>query len=209
MKQAMSSRARLAAASNVASAVCSPSARASAHDRTGARRLDAAERLHADHQLDRRRRGDRRQQRFGQPIGGHHRRDRPAVVEQIGVVLGGVGRVRRHRDAAGRHDREIGDRPLRPVLGDQQDAIAGRDALGAKGACQDPRLVRDPLPRPGLVGPATLGPKERCGGAPAGRPLEQLEQNSIRNQVRPCALRDAAADQSARDRLRPLDRARV
>ncbi len=110
------------------------------------------ERLDAQQQPQRRRLGDRRQQRLGQPVARHHRGGRTAVLEQVGVLARGVGGVGRHRDRARRHDREVGDQPFRPVLGDQQHAVAGRHAPGAQGARQQPHLVRDALPRPRPVG---------------------------------------------------------
>ena len=63
--------------------------------------------------------------------------------------------------AARGHDREIGDRPFGPVLGDQQHPIAGRHAPGAQRARQEPHLAADPLPGPGAIGAVALGPEER------------------------------------------------
>ena len=48
----------------------------------------------------------------------------PAVLERYGGGRGGVGGVGRHGDGAGRHDGEVGDQPFRPVLRDQQHAVA-------------------------------------------------------------------------------------
>ena len=47
-------------------------------------------------------------------------RPRAAIAEDVAVVVDRVGDVGRHGDRAGAHDREIGDDPFRPVLGDER-----------------------------------------------------------------------------------------
>ena len=140
------------------------------------------ERLDADDQAGGRRLGDRRQQRLRQAVVRDHDRGRAAVLEQVGVVARGVGRIGRDGDRARGHDREIGDQPFRSVLGDQQHAVAGRHALGAQHAGEQTRLACRPLPAPGPVDPVALEPEKGLLAAPPGRPLEQLDQ--VRTQIR-------------------------
>jgi hypothetical protein len=71
-----------------------------------------------------------RQQLLGQPTARADDRARAGMGQEVGVVLGRVGRVRRHGDAARRHDRHVGDQPLGSVLRHDDDALARRDAHG-------------------------------------------------------------------------------
>ena len=50
------------------------------------------------------------------------------VAHDPGALLGGVGLVDRHHDAAGGGDGEVDVRPLGPGVGEDADAVAGRDA---------------------------------------------------------------------------------
>ena len=177
MKQAVSLRSSAAAASPGGSGCCSPSASASRQDSSGLPSAPASgQGLDADHQTHAWCPGRRRQQLLGQAVVRHHHRGGAAVLEQIGVLAGGVGGVGRHGDAAGGHDRQIGDQPLRPVLRDQQHPIAGRQPLGAQRAGKDSRLPDDPLPRPGPIDPVALAPEKRLLTATLGHPLEQRHQ---------------------------------
>jgi hypothetical protein len=91
----------------------------------------------------------------------HDRALGAAILQDVGMVGGGVGDVSRHRDRAGRHDGEIGDRPRRPVFRHDRDPIAWRDAGGdqAAGERADPRRGVAPAQRPPRA--AALGPQER------------------------------------------------
>ena len=51
-------------------------------------------------------------------------RPRAAVAEDVAVVLDRVGGIGRHGDRADAHDRQVGDDPFRPVLGDQRHPVA-------------------------------------------------------------------------------------
>src|SRR5262249_13216398 len=80
------------------------------------------------------------------------------------------------------HDREIGDRPFRPVLGDESDPVARADAEGRKPAGHMPHPA-------GGLGPAQrdpvlvlADPQERTIGLPRG-PIEEH-----RGKARPITL---------------------
>ena len=49
-----------------------------------------------------------------------------AVVQDVARLPAEKRRIDRHGDRAGREDRQIGHQPLGPALGDDRDAIAGR-----------------------------------------------------------------------------------
>src|SRR3546814_16287726 len=57
-------------------------------------------------------------------------RSRAAILQDVDVIAFGMGRVGGHRDGARGHDRKVGDAPFRPVLADEDDAVAFRDADG-------------------------------------------------------------------------------
>ena len=80
-----------------------------------------------DHQQVQRRRPAPRPAAAGRRTGRRTRwrRARPLVAQDMGVVVDGVGRVGRHRHGADRHQRGLGDRIFRPVLGDDQHPVAG------------------------------------------------------------------------------------
>ena len=59
-----------------------------------------------------------------------------AVAQDVGVIVDGVGGVGRHRHGADRHQRGLGDRVFRPVLGTDQHPVAGRHAGGAQAAAR-------------------------------------------------------------------------
>jgi hypothetical protein len=56
--------------------------------------------------------------------------DAAAVGDDRPRLLAGDRRVDRHRDAAREGDRQIAERPLDAVVGEERDAVAGRDAAG-------------------------------------------------------------------------------
>ena len=98
------------------------------------------------------------------------------------MIALGVGGVGRHRDAAGGHDREVGDQPFGPVLADQHDPVAGlqADALQRCGERRDlPRRLgpADRLPRA-----VALGPQERLVALLARSRQEQ--RNEVFGNVR-------------------------
>ena len=87
----------------------------------------------------------------------------PAVRQEIGVIVGGVGGVGRHRDGAGAHDGEIGDAPFRAVLGDDATRSPAPSPSRPQPRAPEPRLARRrarQLQR--LVGAVVLGPEKRA-----------------------------------------------
>src|SRR6266851_2528766 len=75
-------------------------------------------------------------------------------------------------DRTCRHDGDVGDRPFRPVLGDQPDAGAAPDAEGAQAARHRPHLPLGVAPADRPVGAVALRPQEGPIAAPR-RPLEE------------------------------------
>ena len=116
----------------------------------GAAALCTAQRLHADDEI-RLRSNDGGHQRLRQLGCRHDDRARAAVGQDMLMIARGVGGVGRHGDAAGRHDRQVGDAEFRPVLADQHDRIARFQPLRLerRGQCRD--LARD-------LGPAQRSP---------------------------------------------------
>ena len=100
---------------------------------------------------------------------------RAAVAQHVAQIVGGGGGVGRHRDRARGHDREVGDRPFRAVLGDQHHAVAGRHAVRAS-ALASAAAPRRPAPAGRPLGAVALGPQERPVAAPAGALEEHRRQ---------------------------------
>ena len=103
---------------------------------------------------------------------GNDRRAGAAVGKDMAMVFDRVRDIGRHRDRPGADDREIGDDPFRPVLGDQSDAIAPSDAERAQPARQSADIARGRRPAQRLVAAAGAWPTETAGRR-AGRPARR------------------------------------
>jgi hypothetical protein len=123
-------------------------------------RLAGAQMVDPDHMLAPLRSDRRRKQRLGELLRRDDHGAGAAVVEDMLVVALGIGDVGRHGDAARRHDREIGDAPFRPVLGDQHDRVAAVEPDPAKRRRQRRDLLGRLAPARGDPGAILLGPKE-------------------------------------------------
>ena len=130
--------------------------------------LGALGRLHGDDQAQLGRGVGGRQQAFGERGCRDDRRGGARIGQDMAVIVGRVGRVGGHRHGAGGHDREVGDDPVGPVLRDQHDAVAARDAERAQAARQRRDLVGDGAPRLRPVRAAVLRPQEGCVAARQG-----------------------------------------
>jgi hypothetical protein len=98
------------------------------------------------------------------------------VLEDVGVVLGRVGRVGRDRHAAGGQDREVGEAPLRPVLRHERHPVAGRHAEHGQATGEPLDLALRLPPGERHVGALALGPEERAVAAGLDPALERLDQ---------------------------------
>ena len=95
-----------------------------------------------------------------------------AVGEDVAMVLDGVGRVGRHRDRPGAHDRQIGDDPFRPVLGHQADPLAGPMPSARSPLRQPPDVARRRRPVDRPIAPVALDP-QRTACRRAGPPVRR------------------------------------
>src|SRR5262245_17632912 len=90
----------------------------------------------------------------------YDRGTRRAVREQVAMILHLMRRIGRDGDAAGADDREIGDDPLRPVLGNERDPVAALEAQSSQTACQPLDLCRGLAPADRPIGAVALRPEE-------------------------------------------------
>jgi hypothetical protein len=74
----------------------------------------------------------RAEQWLGQLVIGDDDCRRARILKDMQMIAFGVGDIGRYRDAARRHDREIGDAPLWAVLGNQHDPVTVLEAQCAK-----------------------------------------------------------------------------
>ena len=102
----------------------------------------------------------RRQQAPGQGAGRDNGPERAAVGQDMNVIFRRIGGVGRDRDAARRHDRDIGDQPFRAVLRNQHHAVARLQAHVDQAAGEVLDRLGGLAPAHGLVSAVALGPKE-------------------------------------------------
>ena len=91
----------------------------------------------------------------------------------IGRSVGGEGR---YGDGAGGHDRMVRDQPLRPVLRDQRDAVAGCDPDIDQAARQQADLPAGVAIAERPIGAVFLAPEEGFAGQARGLLEEHLRQ---------------------------------
>ena len=99
------------------------------------------------------------------------------------VIAFGVGNIGRHRDAARRHDREIGDQPLGPVFRNQQHPVASVKSKAAQRFGQQADLLRHFGPALRLPFAIVFGPQEWSIAARIGAFQEKLNQVPALRQV--------------------------
>ena len=136
--------------------------------KAGADRLADGRGFDRNHPRHLRRPRHRRQQPLRQRRRRHDRRPRAAVLDHVEMIVGRVGGVGRHRDAARTHDADIGDQPFGTVLRYQDHPVAGLEAKGAQtlGERAGPFGGLGPAQRP--VAAILLGPQERTLAKPFG-----------------------------------------
>ena len=125
------------------------------------RRGAVRQRLHGQHRGQRRRLPGGGQGAPGERSGRDNRRPGAAIGHHMDVVADAVGRIGRHGDRPGGHDRHVGDPPFRAVLRNQHDPVAGRDpGIGkiARNRCRLARRFRARYRNPGVF---ALGPQQR------------------------------------------------
>ena len=105
----------------------------------------------------------------GERGGGHDGRAGARIAQDMRMVLGRVGAVGRHRHGADRHQRGLGDRIFRPVLGADQHTVAGRDPGGKQFAGAGSRHSGEVCPRDLLPGATAEHAQHRPVRPPAGR----------------------------------------
>jgi hypothetical protein len=121
--------------------------------------LRTADRLHRNDQADLRSQ-HRRHQRRRQLGGRHDHRTRAAVGQDMLMVARRIGGVGRHRDAAGGHDRQIGDAEFRAIFADQHHRVAGLQPFRLQPGRHRCHLARDFGPAQRLPSPLRLAPQE-------------------------------------------------
>ncbi len=84
------------------------------------------------------------------------------------VIVHGIGRIGRHRDRAGGHDRQIRYCPFGPVFGHQPDPVARPDPQGHQPARKRGYLLGDFRPTLTLPLLVALRPEQRSGAVPLG-----------------------------------------
>ena len=68
------------------------------------------------------------------------------MIHDVVMVIFGIGGVGGNDDGPDRHHRKIGDSPFRPVLGRDQNPVAGLDAAFNQNARKSPYLIGDASP---------------------------------------------------------------
>lgn len=104
--------------------------------------------------------GRRRHHPLGQGQGRDDDQPGLDVFQDVTVIVGGVGDIGRHGDAAGDHDGQIGDGPFGPVFRHQHDAVAGFQPQADQTAGQGQGGVDGLPPRQIMPGAVTLGPQQ-------------------------------------------------
>ncbi len=112
----------------------------------------------------------------GQLLVGNDDRARTGIAEHVGVIARGVGDVGRDGHAARRHDREIGDQPLGPVLADEGDPVAALEADPLETSREREHLGARFGPADRAPRTVALGPKEGRVAFLIGARQEHLDE---------------------------------
>ncbi len=138
------------------------------------------------------------EQRLRKPRGRDDHALGAAVFEDVAVIVHGVGRVGRHGDRADGHDRQVGDQPLGPVLGDDNNPVTTFDA-------GRPQTTGEAADTGGDIAPAQR-PVAAIAFRPQQRPLaeavgldkkhgDEVRPRSLRRRIRSTALRHGCGPQ--------------
>lgn len=100
------------------------------------------------------------------------------------MIALGVGDIGRNRDAAGRHDREIGNQPFWAILRYQHHPVAVLQPQSAQCLCQGTDLANRLGPAQRLPLAAALGPQERRVAAQVRALEQQFDQIPAGRKIR-------------------------